>query len=174
MSCLNHACSEKLAVSASTVPVSTVSVSTARRTGGPVPAGHRPSRATKPSFSRRFAGAVLLFALGAVAAGTVGCSRDPGPNDFDTRMTIDILEGATALGVNGFSPNPAVCTRGTLVLWTNRDTVNHRIVSTGGFFDSGIIEPGQSYQRIFRELGNFRYHDEVPNSSIQGVLNVIE
>ena len=52
--------------------------------------------------------------------------------------------------------------------------MDHRIVSTGGFFDSGVIKPGQSYQRIFRELGNFRYHDEVPNSSIQGVLNVIE
>lgn len=174
MSCLNHACSEKLAVSVTTVSSTTVPVSTASRAGGPAPAGRGPTRASKPSFSRRFAGAVLLFALGAVAAGTVGCSRDPGPNDFETQMTINILQGATALGVHGFSPNPAVCTRGTLVLWTNRDTVNHRIVSTGGFFDSGIIEPGQSYQRIFRELGNFRYHDEVPNSSIQGVLNVIE
>lgn len=129
----------------------------------------RPSR----SFPQAGVAASFLAAfLGAVTLAGVGCSRSPGPSDYETSRTIDIVPGAATKGNYGFSPNPAICTRNTLVIWTNHDAIDHRVVSTGGFFDSGLIKPGQSYQLIFRETGNFRYYDAVPASKIQGVLNV--
>lgn len=129
-------------------------------------------RACRPapvSWARSIVVAALLLVVGS----GIGCSRDPGPEDFSTRQTITILKNAATLGNAGFSPNPANVAINTQVLWVNRDTVDHRIVSTAGIFDSGPIRPGQSYQRIFRDAGTFLYYDESPGAPIQGVLNVI-
>lgn len=123
--------------------------------------------------SRLFASLRFGLILAAALLAGVGCSNDPGPEDFTSRLTITIRKDAATLGNLGFSPNPAYLAIDTQVIWVNRDEVDHRLVSTAGYFDTGLIKPGQSYQRIFREAGTFRYHDEIPGSNIQGVLNVV-
>ena len=135
----------------------------------------RPNHRTPAETSGRSKLSFLL--VGILLAGSslvgLGCSRDPGPNDFSSVRTIEITAGAAKKGNRAFSPNPANCTRNTLVIWTNRDSLEHRVVSTGGYFDSGIIKPGQSYQLVFRATRTFIYHDEMPHSNVQGVLNVL-
>lgn len=148
-----------------------------KRSPRPAVASASVQSSTGRSLTRRLAivlrGVALTGGLLGFALSGTGCSRDPGPEDFSSRMTITIQPDAATLGNFGFTPNPANIAIDTQVIWVNRDDVNHRIVSTGGFFDSGPIKPGQSYQLIFREAGTFRYYDEAPGSTIQGVLNVI-
>lgn len=148
-----------------------------KRSPRPAVASASVKTSTGRSLTRRFVAVLTSVALAGGLLGFglsgAGCSRDPGPEDFSSRLTITIQPDASTLGNFGFTPNPANIAIDTQVIWVNRDDVNHRIVSTGGFFDSGAIPPGQSFQMIFREAGTFRYYDEAPGSTIQGVLNVI-
>lgn len=60
---------------------------------------------------------------------------------------------------SGFVPTAVTVNAGDTVRWTNRDTVNHQVVSDTGHFVSPILRPGRSYSRTFDEGGTFRYHD---------------
>ena len=47
---------------------------------------------------------------------------------------------------------------GTSVRWVNEDQVQHSVTAEDGSFDSGLIEPGQSFQRVFDRPGTYSYH----------------
>ena len=59
----------------------------------------------------------------------------------------------------GFSPSTVTIATLDEVRWTNRDTVNHQVVSDTGAFASPILRPGQSYRFTFRASGTYRYRD---------------
>lgn len=59
----------------------------------------------------------------------------------------------------GFSPTTVTIATLDEVRWTNRDTVNHQVVSDTGAFASPILRPGQSYRFTFRASGTYRYRD---------------
>jgi plastocyanin len=71
--------------------------------------------------------------------------------------------GAATVGVNierdGFRPTSRTITEGDTVRWTNRDTVNHQVVSDSGAFVSPILRPGASFSFTFRASGTYRYRD---------------
>lgn len=46
---------------------------------------------------------------------------------------------------------------GTVVRWTNRDPLAHTATSTDGAWDSGLIEPGKSFEHTFDRAGRFEY-----------------
>jgi plastocyanin len=60
---------------------------------------------------------------------------------------------------------------GTTIVWTNNDTVSHRVLSgistqrpqnpftPDGKFDSGILTPGQSFQFTINDVGIIRFYD---------------
>ena len=46
---------------------------------------------------------------------------------------------------------------GSIVRWTNRDPLAHTATSIDGSWDSGLIEPGKSFERTFDRAGRFDY-----------------
>ena len=71
-----------------------------------------------------------------------------------------------------FNPSDFITFNGNRVNWTNHDSTTHRIVSDYGWFDSGNLAPGQSYNYTFDNTGAYPYHDAL-NSSIKGTVRVI-
>jgi plastocyanin len=92
--------------------------------------------------TRRF----LLFAA------TAALSLSLAPDAVAATKQVDIRPA-------GFSPGTVTIDTGDDVRWTNRDTVNHQVVSDTGAFASPILRPGQSYRFTFRASGTYRYRD---------------
>jgi plastocyanin len=69
-----------------------------------------------------------------------------------------------------FSPNPIDVRVGDTVTWTNDHRESHTVTSSSGF-DSGIIEPGQSFNHTFEKTGTFQYYCEL-HPSMVGKVNV--
>jgi plastocyanin len=65
----------------------------------------------------------------------------------------------TAISVANMAFNPATVTipLGTTVTWTNTDPVAHTVTATGGAFNSGHLNPGQSFSHTFTTAGTFDY-----------------
>jgi plastocyanin len=47
---------------------------------------------------------------------------------------------------------------GATVRWVNEDQLQHSVTADGGGFDSGLIEPGRTYERVFDRPGEYPYH----------------
>ncbi len=65
-----------------------------------------------------------------------------------------------AITITGFAFKPATLTvpAGTVVRWLNKDTVAHTATSDKPGWDSGNLNPGQSYARKFDTPGTYAYH----------------
>ncbi len=94
-------------------------------------------------------------------AGTTTTDAAPATGDAATptaaAVTVTIPPGANGKGLGGYVPNPAIVTAGSMVTWTNGDTIAHTATSTTGVWDSGAIPPGGSFSRVFAERGSFPY-----------------
>ncbi len=76
---------------------------------------------------------------------------------------------------NYYSPSDIQIVPGTTIVWTNNDSVSHRIMSgistqkignpftPDGKIDSGIIAPGQSFQTTINATGILRFFDPTYN-----------
>ncbi|MBA3895435.1 MAG: hypothetical protein H0X69_17425 [Gemmatimonadales bacterium] len=61
-----------------------------------------------------------------------------------------------------FQPDEVEIPAGTTAIFTNNDQVPHAVAHAGGpgpKFDSGPIQPGGTYQQIFRDPGTVRIED---------------
>ena len=66
-------------------------------------------------------------------------------------MTVSIKNFA-------FNPPNAIVAPGTTVTWVNNDQVPHTATANDGAFDSGTLQPGQSYSYKFDKPGTYAYH----------------
>lgn len=82
--------------------------------------------------------------------------------------TVSIMAGAS-VPTNGkfYEPNNVENTVGSMVTWVNDDTVPHTVTSgtvensrpkPDGSFDSGIINPGNSFPFVFDKAGEYPYY----------------
>jgi amicyanin len=78
---------------------------------------------------------------------------------------VDIVDFA-------FSPAELTITVGDSVTWTNLDFVIHTATSTGGAFDSGDLDQGESYTLTFTEPGTYDYLC-TPHPSMTGRIVVV-
>jgi plastocyanin len=58
---------------------------------------------------------------------------------------------------NVFIPQELAVPPGTTVTWVNAGADDHTIVAADLSFDSGVIKPGQSWQRVFEAPGEYPY-----------------
>ncbi len=81
----------------------------------------------------------------------VGCSSTTTPSNEEGPIVlpVEIKEGK-------FNPTEFMIVEGFSVRWTNMDTVEHTV--TSNIFNSGIIEPNQTWSYTFNEIGTFEYH----------------
>ena len=47
---------------------------------------------------------------------------------------------------------------GERVRWVNEDQLQHTVTADGGGFDSGLVNPGRVFERVFDTPGEFAYH----------------
>ena len=76
--------------------------------------------------------------------------------------------------ISGFAFNPAAITVpvGATVIWTNKDSVSHSIVSdTGNEINSGSIPNGGTYAHTSTNSGNYDYHCGI-HPSMKGTIKV--
>jgi plastocyanin len=66
-------------------------------------------------------------------------------------MTVSIKNFA-------FNPPNTTVTPGTTVTWVNNDQTPHTATANNGAFDSGTLQPGQSYSFTFDKPGTYAYH----------------
>ena len=91
----------------------------------------------------------------------------PAPNDGGKGGT-----GGLAVQIQNFAFNPPTLQvpAGTTVTWTNLDSTPHTATSTTGAFDSGNLNPGQSFSFAFEQAGTFdylcRYHPSMRGSIV--------
>jgi plastocyanin len=82
-----------------------------------------------------------------------------------SNASVSIVKGASPPPVSKtYDPSPLTVTRGTMVVWTNKDSSLHTVTSglpeqgaVGTLFDSGIISPEQTFSYTFGNAGTFDY-----------------
>ncbi len=73
-----------------------------------------------------------------------------------------------------FSPQQLTVKVGTTVIWTNKDTMVHTVTADDKSFDSGNLNPGDTFKFTFMKTGTFRYYCKIhggPNG--QGMSGII-
>ncbi len=64
---------------------------------------------------------------------------------------------SVTIGDNFLSPTTISVSTGTAVTWVNKGAKPHNVTSDTGLWDSGTINPGQSYSITFQNAGTFPY-----------------
>src|SRR5215216_7659320 len=66
----------------------------------------------------------------------------------------------TTVSIKNFAFNPPNTTvsAGTTLTWVNNDQTAHTVTANDGVFDSGTLQPGQSYSFAFDKAGTYAYH----------------
>lgn len=122
----------------------------------------KPERSNSFRFSllrRTVAVLVLGFIVGGVTVGALAAGTE---NQLlasaGTSADIAIPRGAGTLGSTGYTPINFTTTVGKTVTRANKDTTQHTVTSTTGLFDSGILNPGQTYSHTFTQAGVYNYY----------------
>jgi plastocyanin len=97
------------------------------------------------------------------AASPVAVSVPPLPvqGSESTPAAMGDKEGIASLAVQiqqyTFNPSTQTIRTGTIVTWTNLDTMPHTVTAADGSFDSGNLAPGESYVHAIDDAGVFAY-----------------
>ena len=106
-------------------------------------------------------------------------STDNNQNAADDQSAASSGGGGTAnqvtiVGIKhskSFSPNPMEVKVGDTVTWTNDHREGHTVTSTSSEFNSGDIQPGQTFRHTFDKTGSFDYYCII-HPSMVGKVNV--
>lgn len=121
------------------------------------------------------AGGVTVIVASPQASPSVATSPQVSPSASPSAnaVTVAIEPGSVGRGTAAFGENPLVIPMGTTITWTNNDSVPHTATSDTGVWDSGTLNPGQSYSFTFNEPGTFPYFCATHGqASMSGVIQV--
>ncbi len=95
---------------------------------------------------------ILLVLLSSVSV--TGCQQQaPTPTPAPTPEAA--TEHQITITNSGFEPPEINIKAKDTVTWTNQDTEHHTVA--GGIFDSGDMEPGETYSKTFTKTGILNY-----------------
>jgi plastocyanin len=77
----------------------------------------------------------------------------------EERIALEISINGDSSGTTQFEPSAARVFVGSLVKWTNKDTQPRSIEADSGAFNSGTLQPGESFTYKATAAGKFNYHD---------------
>jgi plastocyanin len=100
--------------------------------------------------------------------------HEPGEtNTNSSQQTEDSQPPARAVGIgdNFFEPADAAIEPGDTVTWTNNGVVPHTVTAENGLFDSGVLDPGESYTVEFDGQGTVPYYCTI-HPEMRGSLTV--
>jgi len=105
----------------------------------------------------------ILFVLAAVMVASVmiaGCSstNNPSPSPSSTSAGSEAVENTVTIKSLAFNPSTLTVKQGANVTWGNADSTTHTVTSDTGLFDSGNLNPGDSFTHQFNATGTFPYH----------------
>ncbi len=100
-------------------------------------------------------------------------SNTPSENPTAETITIHIPMEAEDLGDRAFGDGPVAVDAGTQVTWINDDQEAHTVTSDDDIWDSGTLEPGESFTFTFATPGEFTYHCEL-HPEMTGAVRVTE
>lgn len=114
---------------------------------------------------RRFAPVLTLAAAAVLALGLVVTAANGSVSAQDSGASVSIKDFA-------FQPGTVQITAGSTVTWTNNESgVAHTVTADDGSFDSGTLQPGQSFSQTFNTPGTFAYHCAIhPNMTAMVVV----
>lgn len=125
--------------------------------------------------SLRLAG-VSLALLACTACGssysspTPTPSPTPDPTPGGPTSAVTIQAGAEALGTRAYSPPDLNVAVGTVVTWTNSDSVDHTTDSDGAVWRSGVIRARGTFAVTFGIAGTFPYHCSIHPGMVGRVI----
>ncbi len=99
----------------------------------------------------------LGAASGAALTAPVGVERGPVRSGREPRTVALASVERLRIVDFAFRPRRLEVPKGTRVRWVNRGDVSHTTTSTTGVWDSGVLQPGETFSRVFRTRGTFRY-----------------
>ena len=113
-------------------------------------------------------GATLLLALLSIS---YSCTKSY-TNNTPTGSKGGSAPGANEVWIQGvaFDPSTITVTTGTTITWTNKDAIGHSVTSDNGVFDSGILNPTETFSYTFNDTGTFAYHCKVHSSMTASVI----
>lgn len=77
-----------------------------------------------------------------------------------TEKTIKIVEKSAATSSWGYNPDSLSVVTGTTITWRNTGATPHTVTDEDGAFDSGTLQPGQTYVRTFNKPVAITYYCE--------------
>jgi plastocyanin len=69
-----------------------------------------------------------------------------------------------------FRPKTLSVAKGTRVKWVNRGNVTHTTTSNKGLWNSGKLAPGDTFSRVFKKAGTFKYHCSIHPSMVGKIV----
>lgn len=91
-------------------------------------------------------------------------TEEPQPIDEGKIVEVAIQEST-------FEPASVTISAGDTVRWTNMDQTAH--TATGSVFDSGTLQPGESYEFLFTDSGVYNYKCSI-HPTMEGTVTVEE
>ena len=98
----------------------------------------------------RLAGLPILMAAAVIGIGGAALDAQRGTSRKPATHTVTI-------DASQFSPATLTVRSGDTIVWVNKDILAHTATSTGGGFDSNVIEAGKSWKLVVKKKGSFPY-----------------
>jgi plastocyanin len=117
---------------------------------------------------------MLIVGLLIVVFAMSGCSTPKTPDQPNPNPSTGNLGIKMDVEISGFAFNPSTVTapKGATVIWTNKDSAPHTIVSdTGSEISSESLSTGNTYAHTFNTPGTYAYHCSI-HPSMKGTVIV--